>query len=63
MKPAEFEFTSPTIGAGENRWIVLQQDEGKLRIKGAKQRATSSGYIDPVSDLSKPGYIDPTTDI
>jgi hypothetical protein len=28
-------FRAPTIGAGENRWIVLQK-EGQLRIKGAQ---------------------------
>jgi hypothetical protein len=56
---ATVSFRAPTIGAGENRWIVNREKEGLLRIKGSKQQAPSSCYIDP-NTLRKPGYIDPS---
>jgi hypothetical protein len=61
MKPLHLEFSAPTLLAGENRWIVLQEGNGRLRIKGARQTSTSSGLIDPTIQLTKPGFIDLTT--
>jgi hypothetical protein len=61
----EFGVSDPNLEEGEDRWIVLSED-GQLRIKGAKRRATSSGLIDPGSDHKRPGFtnqlIDPNPD-
>lgn len=52
VKPVAFEFSAATLQGGENRWIVLQEGEGgQLRIKGAKQQVSSSGFIDPTTGL------------
>lgn len=61
VKPLDLRFSAPTLQAGENRWIVLQEEIGRLRIKGARQTSTSSGLIDPTTQLTKQGFIDLTT--
>jgi len=39
----------PTIEEGDNRWIVLTEGD-RLRIKGSKRGATTTGFIDPTTD-------------
>ncbi len=58
----EFSVSDPNLEEGEDRWIVLPEEDGQLRIKGAKRRATSSGFIDPTVDERSPGFIDPVSD-
>ena len=58
-EPVDFDMTSAGIEEGENRWIVLEED-GQLRIKGAKKSSKSTGFIDPTVDERSPGFIDPS---
>ena len=55
-----FRVSDPNIDEGEDRWIVLSGD-GQPRIKGAKRKATSSGFADLIAE-KRPGFIDPVTD-
>ncbi len=50
----DFQVSDPNVEEGEDRWIVLSED-GQPRIKGAKRKATSSGFIDPVTEKSPGG--------